>query len=212
MQIVKINEVKLNPNNPRLIKDCKFNCLTCNIEFKSKKTCKSRVPKYCTKECYAKSLIKEKIIKVKVSRKGIKLTDAHKKSLSEGRKKSEKCKGKNLYNWKGGKETEAIRAKESFYKRKFALKFKMPLIFLKNVLEAQDRNCFFCENDLKEYKAIEHLTPVSKGGDNQTYNLVYSCKSCNSQKRQNTLEEFAIKKNRFDWLDKFDKIYANAIS
>lgn len=27
-----------------------------------------------------------------------------------------------------------------------------------------------------------------------------------------TLEEFAIKKNRFDWLNKFDKIYANAIS
>ncbi len=73
-------------------------------------------------------------------------------------------------------------------------------------------NCLTCENDLTEYKAIEHLTPVSKGGDNQSYNLVYSCKSCNSQKRQNTLEEFAIKKNRFDWLNKFDTIYANAIS
>jgi hypothetical protein len=51
-----------------------------------------------------------------------------------------------------------------------------------------------------------------QGGDNQMYNLVYSCKSCNSQKRQNTLEEFAIKINRFDWLNKFDTIYASAIS
>ncbi|MGB4984169.1 MAG: HNH endonuclease, partial [Erysipelotrichaceae bacterium] len=142
----------------------------------------------------------------------IKLTDAHKKALSDGRKNSIKCKGENLYNWKGGKETEAIRMKQSFYKRKLGLKLKMPLLFLKNVLKAQENNCFFCENDLSNYKAIEHLTPVSKGGDNQIYNLVYSCKSCNSQKRQNTLEEFAIKKNRFDWLNKFDKIYANAIS
>ena len=210
--IKKITEVKSNPNNPRLIKDDKFNCLTCGAEFQSKKTCKTRTPKYCSKECYAKSLIKEKPIKIKIDRKGIKLTDAHKKALSDGRKNSEKCKGENLYNWKGGKETEAIRMKQSFYKRKLGLKLKMPLVFLKNVLEAQENKCFFCETYLIEYKAIEHLTPVSKGGDNQNYNLVYSCKSCNSQKRQNTLEEFAIKKNRFDWLNKFDTIYANAIS
>ena len=41
---------------------------------------------------------------------------------------------------------------------------------------------FFCESDLTNYKAIEHLTPVSRGGDNEKYNLVYSCKSCNSKK------------------------------
>ena len=69
-QLTKITDVKLNPNNPRLIKDNKFNCLTCGTEFQSKKTCKSRTPKYCTKECYAKSLVKDKPIKIKVSRKG----------------------------------------------------------------------------------------------------------------------------------------------
>jgi hypothetical protein len=157
-------------------------------------------------------LIKIRPEKVQLSRKGIKLSDKHKKALSLGRKNSEKCKGENLYNWKGGKATEAIRMKQSFYKRKIGLKLKMPLVFLKHVLIAQKNNCFFCETDLTHYKAIEHLTPVSKGGDNQPYNLVYSCKSCNSQKRQNTLEEFAVKRNRFDWLNKFDTIYASAIS
>ena len=195
-----------------ILKNQKFNCLTCGVEFQSTKNCKTRTPKYCKKECYAKSLIKEKPIKVKKSLKGILLTEKHKLALSQGRKNSEKCKGKNLYNWKGGKETESIRMKESFYKRKLGLKLKMPIFFLKNALKFQNNNCFFCEADLTNYKAIEHLTPVSKLGDNQTYNLVYSCKSCNSQKRQNTLEEFAIKKNRFDLLDKFDYIYANSIS
>lgn len=41
------------------ITDCKY----CKIEFKSKKKDKNRIPKFCSKECYAKSLIinKDKI-------------------------------------------------------------------------------------------------------------------------------------------------------
>ena len=46
----------------------------------------------------------------------------------------------------------------------------------------------------------------------RNYNLVYSCKSCNSQKRQQTLEEYAVKNIRFDWLDKFDYVYATAVN
>lgn len=206
-------------------------CKTCLKEFETKKNCKTRIVKFCSKECYSVSLRKYKVCdhcKIefynfkntkfcskecsKNNLKNKKLTDEHKVKISISRINSEKCKKENLYNWKGGKETESIRIKESFYKRKLGLKLKMPLEFLKNVLKVQKNKCFFCENDLNDYKAIEHLTPVSKGGDNQSYNLVYSCKSCNSQKRQSTLEQFAVKKNRFDWLDKFDTIYANAIS
>jgi hypothetical protein len=217
-ELVKISEVK------------KYSCNTCNSEFTSKKADKNRVPKFCTKECYAESIKKYKKCnhcgvafadyKKKVfcskschteSRKNKQLPSEWKKALSDGRKNSEKCKGENLYNWKGGKSTEAIRVKQSFYKRKRGLKERMPITFLNRLLVVQDNKCFFCETNLSEYKAIEHLTPVSKGGDNFTYNLVYSCKSCNSKKRQNTLEEFAIKNKRFDWLDKFDIIYAGAI-
>lgn len=206
-------------------------CKTCLKEFETKKNCKTRIVKFCSKECYSVSLRKYKVCdhcKIefynfkntkfcskecsKNNLKNKKLTDEHKVKISISRINSEKCKKENLYNWKGGKETESIRIKESFYKRKLGLKLKMPLEFLKNVLKVQKNKCFFCENDLNDYKAIEHLTPVSKSGDNQSYNLVYSCKSCNSQKRQSTLEQFAVKKNRFDWLDKFDTIYANAIS
>lgn len=211
-------------------------CQQCNNDFESKKGCKSRFPKFCSKNCYAESLklnIKCKLcgflienkhsasMKKRVycskecqgkARKGVPLSIEWKASLSEGRKMSEKCKGENLYNWKGGKDTVNHRMKTSFYKRKFSMKLKFDSSFLKRLIISQNNKCFFCESDLSNYKAIEHLTPVSKGGDNDNYNLVYSCKSCNSKKRQNTLEEYAIKNNRLDWLDKYDIIYSKTVS
>ena len=101
--------------------------------------------------------------------------------------------------------------KNRIYKRKKSLKEKMPIEFLKRILKAQDNKCFFCECDLSGYKAIEHLTPVSKGGDNNFYNLVYSCKSCNSKKRQQTLEEFALNTCNIHWLEKWEKLFIEAL-
>ena len=209
-------------------------CKTCNTTFEVVKYCENRKPRYCSSKCYGESLLVKKpclmcgelidgnggSVSNRVycskscqykSRKGIHLDDDWRKALSEGRKKSEKCKGENLYNWKGGESTRLIRAKTAYYKRKNNLSKDMPAKFLERVLKAQNNNCFYCNSNLKEYKSIEHLTPVSKGGDNDIYNLVYSCKSCNSQKRQLTLEEYAIKTGNLYWLDKFDYIYSSAL-
>ena len=209
----------------------KYICQECKKEFESKKGCKSRTPKYCSKECYSESLklhIKCKLCGCEIenkhsvsmknriycskecqskSRQNIPLTDEWKKALSDGRKKSEKCKGENLYNWRGGENTFHIRMKEYYYKRKKNLCKNMPIDFLEKLIIWQDNKCFFCESDLSEYKAIEHLTPVSKGGDNDIFNLVYSCKSCNSKKRVNTLEEYSFKNKRYDWLKKWERMY-----
>ena len=212
-----------------------YKCLQCEKDFESKKGCKSRQPKYCSKECYAESLKLNKkcklcgsIIENKHSvsmknrvycsrecqgkaRKNIPLSNEWKEALSEGRKNSDKCKGENLYNWKGGENTKLFRLKQAFYKRKKGLKEKMPIGFLQKILKAQDNKCFFCECDLTEYKAIEHLTPVSKGGDNNFYNLVYSCKSCNSRKRQQTLEEFALSTGNIHWLEKWENLFIETL-
>lgn len=205
---VKISEVKVNHYNTTPIV-----CNSCGGVFTSRKNCKTRTPKYCTKKCYVLSLVKERSEKPKrISRKGITLSEEWKAALSLGRKNSDKCKGENLYNWKGGKETERLRIKASMYKRKLSLKKTFDQLYLSRLLVTQNNRCFFCESSLSDYKAIEHLTPVTRGGDNDNYNLVYSCKSCNSKKRQNTLEEFAIKNLRFDWIDKFDYIYATTVN
>lgn len=56
--MIKLSEIKLNPNNPR-IKDCVQICGHCKIEFKRKS-----IRKFCCKACYAKSLVKLKICPV----------------------------------------------------------------------------------------------------------------------------------------------------
>ena len=189
---------------------------------------------FCSKKCYANSIRKEKPCKfcgaeidangggklnrVYCSRRcqyaariGTTLSEEWRASLSRGRLNSDKCRGKNLYNWKGGKETQLLRNKNYYYKRKKGLQVPFDKVFLDKLIIKQDWKCFFCEKSLSEYKAIEHLTPVSRGGDNENWNIVYSCKNCNSRKGQQTLEEYAIKNKRFDWLDKFDVVYAGSL-
>ena len=213
-----------------------YECKSCGVDFQSKKGCKSRTPAYCSSECYGKSLkldIRCKLCGTQIenkhgvkisnriycskkcqgdSRKGTTLSPEWREALSNGRKESEKCKGPNLYNWKGGKENTRLRNMMAHTRRHHGVVGKLPKEFLQNVLKAQNGNCFYCDTSLSDYKAIEHLTPLTRGGDNSPYNLMYSCKSCNSKKRTLTLEEFAIKHGRFDWLAKFDIIYATAIS
>ena len=213
----------------------KIICKSCGVEFETKKACKSREPKYCSSKCYGKtmkldikcqlcgnpienkhsvSIRNRKFCSNKCrtdSRKGVPLSDEKKKKLSEGRKKSEKCKGENLYNWKGGESTRAIRQKSYFYKRKLKLVKEMPGSFLAKIFKIQKGQCFFCNSDLSDYKAIEHLTPISRGGDNDIYNLVYSCKHCNSKKGRNTLEEYALKIKKPHLIAKWEALFINAL-
>ncbi len=231
-----ITDIKPNPKNPVLpvYRNVIFRCQQCSCAFVSNKLSAHRKPLYCSKACYSQSLKINKpcahcgaaingkgaavhsrvYCSVKCqgnARAGVELPAEWKSALSAGRLSSEKCKGPNLYNWKGGKETEKLRMKAAFYKRKKLLTLPFDAEFLKRVLIAQKGLCFFCETSLEKYKAIEHLTPVSRGGDNENYNLVYCCKSCNSKKRQQTLEEYAINNRRFDWLAKFEIVYASSI-
>lgn len=212
-----------------MFKNIEYICKYCGKVFKSNKACSTRTPLFCSKTCYSKSLkinkicivcgkiidsknhgvVNRKYCSVECSgaaRKGVKLNDEWKEALSKGRKKSNKCKGQNLYNWKGGKETESARYKIHNKKRFHLLRCggPLPLKYLELLREIQGNKCFYCEEPLSKGRSthIEHLTPVSRGGTNDWQNLVVSCQRCNSQKKNKTLIEFSFEKLSPQWLDK----------
>lgn len=51
--------------------------------------------------------------------------------------------------------------------------------------------CAYCGEDLSTGSySIDHIIPKSKGGTNNIENLFLCCKSCNSRKKNRTLNEF----------------------
>lgn len=58
--------------------------------------------------------------------------------------------------------------------------------------------CFYCGKELvppspdhpPNEHCLDHLTPISRGGENEAKNLVSACRVCNTQKGTKTLEEF----------------------
>ena len=62
------------------------------------------------------------------------------------------------------------------------------------ILDAFDNACCYCGS--KDFLTIEHLTPLSKGGDNQVGNIAPACMKCNRKKWHTPLEEFTPNANR----------------
>jgi hypothetical protein len=236
---MKLSDLKVNPDNPRLIKDARcykkivFICKSCGMEFKSKKAHSGWLPVYCSRKCYGESIKKYKICGhcgkpyanwtrdkycsmacARDARKGMKFSEEWKKALSDGRKNSPKCKGPNLYNWKGGPTTYLQRAKISNNQRRarFLDAGKLDPIFLGHLWDIHKGLCFYCGQSLINHRCLEHLTALSRGGGNEPYNFVYSCKSCNSKKRQKSLEDYAIATRRIWLVDKWEDFFIEAYS
>ena len=60
-----------------------------------------------------------------------------------------------------------------------------------DILEKYDYKCAYCdvEFDCENLPTKDHVTPVSKGGHNTREDVVPACRSCNSKKHNNILEE-----------------------
>jgi|LGVE01.1.fsa_nt_gb 5-methylcytosine-specific restriction endonuclease McrA len=61
---------------------------------------------------------------------------------------------------------------------------------LESLLIKQNNKCYYCECVLVE-KHLDHYIPLSKGGANSIYNVVWSCPSCNLKKGAKDPIEFA---------------------
>ncbi len=61
----------------------------------------------------------------------------------------------------------------------------------KRIFERDDYTCKYCGVKGGRLE-LDHIIPVSRGGDSSEENLTTACFSCNRSKRNKTLEEFSI--------------------
>jgi 5-methylcytosine-specific restriction endonuclease McrA len=63
----------------------------------------------------------------------------------------------------------------------------------------QNGRCSYCQSSLKDYGwHIEHVIPLSRGGDNSSENIVLACITCNLSKGSRTPNEWTGRWYEFD--------------
>lgn len=111
-------------------------------------------------------------------------------------KESKHARNKIYMQGQRAQDLEKMR-KLNYYYSHFSKKYnlykedayKVTLEDIKKLYSATQ--CFYCSKELTEdEKTVDHKLPVSKGGTNEMNNLVISCQKCNSQKGDQTAEEY----------------------
>lgn len=64
---------------------------------------------------------------------------------------------------------------------------KIPERIRRDVLKRDGFTCRYCGGPAR---AVDHVTPRSKGGTDDPFNLVAACGSCNSGKRDRDVQDF----------------------
>lgn len=140
-------------------------------------------------------------------------TDSHKKEKSEydAKRRAEKrdeinTKKREYYHTKG-KEVEKIwrlanwgkvlnYAKNSKGKRRaLERSYDLPASELIAWVDSQDKICTYCKCDCSEKYHIDHVVPLSKGGEHAISNFTIACPFCNISKGNKPLEEWQQLKN-----------------
>ncbi len=62
-----------------------------------------------------------------------------------------------------------------------------------------DDKCFYCDEPLYGKGEVEHLIPLSRGGDNHTSNLTLACYLCNGEKHKKTVHEYLEYRKMRGW-------------
>ena len=71
-----------------------------------------------------------------------------------------------------------------------------------HLIDFQEHRCWYCHGRLNKATgsrrnwALEHQTPISRGGTNEATNLVIACRLCNKLKNTQTAEEFLARVDR----------------
>ncbi len=85
-------------------------------------------------------------------------------------------------------EFEAIKRKPEFHS------------FVLAQIKKQNFFCFYCHEHVTNEYHVDHQVPLSKGGSNNTKNLVISCSTCNLVKSDKVDEDFGFDPEYVDWV------------
>ena len=132
----------------------------------------------------------------------------HKKDKSEydAKRRAEKrdeinAKKRNYYHTKGKKVEKIWRAanwdkvlnyaKNSKHKRRaLERSYDLPSSELIVWIDSQEKICSYCKCDCISNYHIDHVIPLSKGGEHAISNLTIACPFCNISKGNKSLEEW----------------------
>lgn len=156
---------------------------------------------------------KQKMCENHVGMSGRKISEEHRRKLSEGRLGNKRaCKfGKGLWDdaeyrkeWHKKyyeKNLERLRLymrsrslKRRVTKEGTGHKFIIPIIqkvYEDNIKKYGTLTCYLCEEPIEFKKdSLEHKTPLCRGGNNEYENLAVAHISCNRKKAKRTEEEY----------------------
>lgn len=85
--------------------------------------------------------------------------------------------------------------KEKNSKRLYNSDVKLRYKLLNTIFERDNYTCSYCGQIGGKLEG-DHIIPQSKGGTNDLYNLTTSCRRCNRQKKDKSVEEFNTWKSK----------------
>lgn len=171
---------------------CNSTCVVCNRtishknSIKYKKTSKKYrdyIKKYRRR---AEVVGKDRLISKRYREKNSEKIKVYRKDYYERTK--EKNKEKRREYVKQNKLSYRIYASKRRSKLKNGSYTKDDVI---NILKNQDNKCVYCKKNLDDGYHVDHIYPLSKGGDNTPKNIQITCPSCNGRKKDKLPEYFA---------------------
>lgn len=138
---------------------------------------------------------KESLEKLSASLKGREVWNKGKKGLQVSFRKGKsfpQITGARHYLWKGGKETEKVRAvlvQQRREARKKGNGGEYTVEEWQNLKEKFNFMCLCCKRQEPGIKlTVDHILPISMGGKNDIKNIQPLCKSCNSRKHTKQID------------------------
>lgn len=139
-----------------------------------------------------KNLSDSTIKKIKEARANQVITLGHKKKISESLSLSWKYRDA----WRGGEETRNERQVIHQHNRNARLKFNGGTFTPTEWEELKEKfnyMCLCCKRCEPKIKlTVDHIIPVSKGGNNFISNIQPLCKSCNSRKHTKEIDFVSV--------------------